>query len=119
MTADLPEPMAPLRPTDAPGTLVSAPSPEVFPGGGPGEPWQATPDNGVLRLSYEAGGVWVVADGDGAIRASIDGAPPIELERETALILVAHHERHEQHELRIEAAPDVRIWAISFAPGMP
>ncbi len=37
---DLPEPMAPLRPSDAPGAMVAPPTEELFPGGGPGEPWR-------------------------------------------------------------------------------
>ena len=41
---ELPEPMAPLRPTDAPGARVMPPSAEIFPGGSWERPWTAGED---------------------------------------------------------------------------
>ena len=49
----LPEPLAPLRPTDAPGARVMAPSPELFPGGSWEEPWTAGVDGDELVVNYE------------------------------------------------------------------
>ena len=53
---DLPAPLEPLRPTDAPGARVMAPSPEVFPGGSWERPWTAGEDGEELVVPYEAGG---------------------------------------------------------------
>ena len=120
VTAELPEPMAPLRATDAPGAGVVPPTDEVLPGGSPAEPWEATPDAARLELGYAAGGAFVVAEDDGEVRAGLDGAQPAPLERPApGLVAIAEHERHERHRLTIEASPGVRIWAISFAPGVP
>ena len=38
--SSLPAPMAPLRPTDAPGAKVMPPTPELFPGGSWERPWE-------------------------------------------------------------------------------
>ena len=107
VTATLPEPMAPLRPTDAPGALVRPPSAEHFPGD-------------ALELEYEAGGSWVVADGKGELRIALDGAPAVAVEvGPRGLHRIAEHPRHERHQVRIEADPGVRVWAVSFEPGLP
>lgn len=120
LTADLPEPMSPLRATDADRALVAPPSPELFPGGSPAEAWEAAPGNDRLELDYEAGGVYVVADGDGEVRAGLDGGALAPVERPRAgLAAVADHPRHEFHRLLLEASPGTRIWAVSFAPGVP
>ena len=71
---ELPEPMAPLRPTDAPGEVVIAPTPEVFPSGSWERPWVAGEDGETLELPYEAGGAYVTAEGSGEIAVEIDGA---------------------------------------------
>ena len=120
VTLDLPAPLAPLRETDAPGALVRPPSAEHFPGGGPGEPWTAASGDGALHVEYEAGGAYVVADGDGALSVALDdGAARTVPVTPAGLHAVAEHPRHEDHALRIEASPGVRVWALSFAPGMP
>jgi len=120
LTVELPEPMRPIRPTDAPGALVATPSPEVFPGGGPGEPWEPDSAGDALEIAYEAGGAWIVAEGEGDIRAAIDHREAKSVSPQGGpLLQIAEHSRHEKHELRIEASPGVRVWAISFAPGLP
>ena len=116
VTADLPAPMAPLRETDAPGALVAPPSSEVFPGGSPAEAWEPGPNGDRLELDYEAGGAYVVAEGE--IRAGLDGAEPATLHG-FGLLEVAEHASHERHHLTIEASAGARVWAVSFAPGMP
>lgn len=120
VTVSLPEPMAPIRASDAPGQLVAPPTPEHFPGGSPAEPWTPEGGSGALELEYEAGGCFVVADGDGRLRASLDGGEPHEIPLGPAALLpIAEHPRHERHSLRLEAEGGVRVWAISFAPGVP
>lgn len=120
VTVALPEPMSPLRPTDVPGALVRPPSAEYFPGGSPGESWEPSAQEPAIELEYEAGGAWVVADGDGELRIALDGGPARSVAvSPAALQPVAEHPRHERHRVRIEASAGTRIWAVSFAPGMP
>jgi hypothetical protein len=75
----LPDPLPPLRPTDAEGALVRPPTEELFPGGSAAEPW-------------EPGGA-----GDE----------------------LAFQPRHEEHRLAVRPTSGVRVWAISFAAGVP
>lgn len=117
-TLALPDPMEPLRPTDAPGALVAPPSDEVFPGGSPAEGWEPEAEGDRIELEYEAGGAYVVAEGDGELRAGVDEGELRALAG-TGLLPIAEHHRHERHRLTIEASPGIRVWAISFAPGIP
>ena len=64
---ELPAPMAPLRPTDAPGARVMAPSPELFPGGSWERPWTAGEDGEELDVPYEAGGAYATVEGEGEV----------------------------------------------------
>jgi hypothetical protein len=118
LTLELPPPMEPLRATDAPGALVAPPSEEIFPGGSPAEGWEPGPGDDRIEVEYEAGGAYVVAERGGALRAGLDGAA-LEPVCGSGLIPLAEHPRHERHRLTIEATPGARVWAISFAPGMP
>lgn len=120
LTLELPDPLAPLRATDAPGALVRPPSEEHFPGGSPGDAWTPSGDGDAFEIEYEAGGAYVVADGEGVLRISLDGEAPRALPITPAgLHALGEHPRHERHRARIEASPGARVWAISFAPGMP
>lgn len=120
VTRRLPAPMEPLRPTDVTGALVAPPSQELFPGGSPAAGWEPTSGENRLELEYEAGGAYLVADGAGEVRAGLDGEPPAALERRgPGLVPIAEHQRHERHRLTVEALPGARLWAISFAPGIP
>lgn len=121
VTLTLPEPLSPLRPSDAPGALVAPPSEEVFPGGSPREPWESGTEPGALEVEYEAAGVWVVADGEGELAAGVDGeaAGALAIPAGGGLVAIAEHPVHEHHRLRLEAGPGARVWAISFAPGPP
>ena len=73
----LPEPMAPLRPSDAPGAWVTAPTPEVFPGGSWERPWTAGEDGEELALEYAAGGAYATVEGTGEIAVELDGRPTV------------------------------------------
>jgi hypothetical protein len=117
---DLPSPLAPRRPSDAPGALVARPSDEVFPGGSPSRPWVAGTDEAPLELEYAAEGAWATVDGDGLLRASLDGAPEraIEVDAPGAYEL-ASHGRHQRHRLALSASPGLSVYAISFAAGVP
>jgi hypothetical protein len=112
----LPDPLAPLRDTDAPGALVAPPSDEVFPGGSETEPWRGGP----IELDYAAGGAHASVTGAGTLRVSIDDGEAREIEVETpGLVDLATHPKHESHHLRLEAGDGVDVYSISFSPGMP
>jgi hypothetical protein len=116
----LPAPLAPLRPTDAPDAIVVAPTPELFPGGSLRKPWHPTAEEGALSLGYEAGGAFASADGDGWLEVNVDDDRPHAVRvHAPGLYELAGHPHHERHALRIEASPGVRLWSISFAPGVP
>jgi hypothetical protein len=116
----LPEPLAPLRPTDGPGARVIAPSAEVFPGGSWEQAWTATPEDDALALDYQAGGAFATVEGEGRLEVEIDGQwrNPIPVAG-AGLYALAEHPHHEAHSLVLRPSPGLRVWSISFAPGAP
>jgi hypothetical protein len=117
---ELPEPLAPRRPSDAADALVAAPSEEVFPGGSPSEPWVAGEDDPPLELEYAAEGAWATVDREGVLRASLDDGPSraVEVNAPGAYEL-ASHGRHARHRLVLRPSPGLEVYAISFAAGIP
>jgi hypothetical protein len=118
---ELPEPMAPLRPSDAPTARVIPPTPELFPGGSWQRPWTAGEDGEALALDYQAGGAFATVEGDGEIEVEIDGewSQPVPAGPTPGLRVLAEHPRHEAHGLLLRPRPGVRIWSVSFAAGIP
>ncbi len=117
---ELPPPLDPVRQSDAPGAKVMPPTPELFPGGSWERAWTAGEDGERLELAYEAGGVYVTAEGSGEIGVSIDDGPPESLAIDgAALYTLAEHPRHEAHRLVLRPSPGLRIWSVSFAAGVP
>jgi hypothetical protein len=118
--ARLPEPLPPLRASDAPGALVMAPTDELFPGGSAERPWEAKDADPALELEYEAGEAFAAADGEGALELELDRRPadPIAVDG-PGLYEIALHDRHEQHRLRLRPSAGVRVWSVSFAAGVP
>jgi len=117
---ELPEPLAPLRPTDAPGAQVIPPTPEVFPGGSWERPWVAGEDGEDLALDYQAGGAYATVEGDGELRVEIDGEwRTIPADQTPGLRTLVEHPCHEAHSLVLRPAPGVKIWSLSFAAGVP
>lgn len=116
----LPEPMPPLRPSDAPGAKVMPPTPELFPGGSWERPWVAGEDGESLDVAYEAGSAYVTAEGDGTVDVELDSgsAEPVEIEA-AGLYPLAEHPRHEAHTLVLRPSPGLRVWSVSFAAGVP
>jgi hypothetical protein len=116
----LPEPMAPLRPSDAPGAWVTAPTPEVFPGGSWERPWTAGEDGEGLALEYAAGGVYATVEGAGEIAVELDSQPAatIAVDR-PALYPLAEHPSHEAHTVTVRPSPGMRIWSVSFPAATP
>lgn len=116
----LPPPMAPLRASDAPGATVIAPTEELLPGGSIREPWSPAPGREAIELDYAAGGAFATLDGTGEVRIRLDGAEAGTVAvGDGGLYELVSHERHESHRLRIEPAPGVRVWSVSFAAGVP
>jgi len=112
----LPEPMEPLRPTDAPAATVMPPTPEIFPGGSWEQPWQGDE----LALDYEAGGAFATVEGEGTLTVTLDHTDPHQLQINGArLYELTEHDHHQAHHLKLEPAEGVRIWSLSFAAGLP
>jgi len=93
------EPLAPLRPEDAPGVELAPQSEDV---------------EGAYSGPYEAGGVWAVLDGAGTVlvngsAVTVDHAGAYEL---------IHHERSTAGELELEVGAGVRCHAVCFTPGL-
>jgi hypothetical protein len=117
---ELPEPMAPLRPTDTPGARVIAPSAELFPGGSWERAWTAGEDGEALALDYQAGGAFATIEGAGEVQIEIDGEwrQPLSTS-DPGLYTLAEHPSHEAHSLVLRPTPGLRIWSVSFAAGTP
>jgi hypothetical protein len=116
----LPDPLPPLRPSDAPGALVAPPSDEVLPGGSASEPWRATAGQPGLELGYAAGGAYTTVDGAGVIDVSLDGGPASRVTVDApGLVELAAHPSHEEHIVRLRPSEGVRVWSVSFAAGVP
>ena len=117
--ADLPQPMTPLRATDAPGARVVAPTPELLPGGALDTPLEPKATE-ALELDYAAGAAFAALDGAGLVAVRIDGGDARELAVSApGLVELAAHETHGEHRLELVVSPGVRVWSISFAPGVP
>jgi hypothetical protein len=116
----LPEPMAPLRPSDAPGAWVTAPTPELFPGGSWERSWTAGEDGAELVLEYAAGGAYATAEGSGEIAVELDGAPaaPIAVTA-PALYALVEHPSHEAHAVTLRPTPGIRVWSVNFPAATP
>jgi hypothetical protein len=93
------EPLAPLRPEDAPGARLQP---------------QSEDQEGPYCGPYEAGGVWAVLDGKGAVR--VNGAE-LAVEHPGAYPLIAH-ERHTAGVLDLEIGAGVVCHATCFTPGL-
>jgi hypothetical protein len=97
------EPLAPMRPQDAPGALLAPPSEDRLE-----EPFSGP---------YEAGAVWAVLDPPaGGANAFVNGAE-LAVPHPGAYLL-AEHERHSGGELSLELGAGVRCDGVCFAPGL-
>jgi hypothetical protein len=104
----LPDPMDPLRPSDAPGALVMPPTEELF------------PEDGRLEIDYGAGGAYATVEGQGTLAVTLDDNDPHQLQIDGArLYKLADHGSHQAHQLKLEPSEALRIWSVSFAAGLP
>jgi hypothetical protein len=115
-----PPAVEPIRPSDARGARVIAPTAEWFPGGSTEEPWSRATGDEAREISYEAGGAYAAVDGEGEIAIRVDGDPrdPVAVTHPGLAELTAH-ERTERHRLEIEPSPGVRVYSLQFAPAPP
>ena len=99
------EPLAPVRPEDAPQARLLA---------------QTEDQPGAFSGPYEAGGVWAVLDGKGTVKVN-GGAPAggreLSVTHPGAYPLL-EHERHTAGVLDLEIGPGVRCLATCFTPGV-
>jgi hypothetical protein len=93
------EPLAPVRPEDAPGAALAVPTPE---------------QPGAWSGPYEAGGVWAVLDGNGTVIAN---GRPVAVEHPGCYALI-EHDRHTEGVLELEVPDGVRCHAVCFTAGI-
>lgn len=99
------EPLAPIRPEDAPEAMLHP---------------QSADRAGAWSGPYEAGGVWAVLDGHGLVDVNGGqeaGGRTLQIERPGAYRLV-EHERHTVAVLDLEVGPGVECLATCFTPGI-
>jgi hypothetical protein len=115
----LPDPMEPLRLSDSPGALVMPPTPELIPTGSLEEPFVVEREDQGMDIPYAAAGVFVTAEGEGEIRLEYDNVEvdPVEVTN-PGLYALAEHPRHEPHRVGVRPKPGMRLWSVSFAPGV-
>jgi hypothetical protein len=116
---ELPEPLPPMRATDAPGARVMPPSEELFPGGSWERAWVAGEDGDELEMPYAAGGAHATIEGVGGLELELDGVTSRLAVDGPALYPLAEHPRHEAHTLVLRPSPGLRVWSVSFAAGVP
>jgi hypothetical protein len=117
---DWPPPLEPIRPSDAAGVKVIAPTPELFPGGSTEEPWSSIEGDPPLEFEYEAGGAYAATDGEGriAIRLDDEYRDPVEV-TSPGLQELTLHGRTERHTLRLEPSGGLLVYSIQFAAAIP
>jgi hypothetical protein len=94
------EPLAPLRPEDAPGVLLPPMTPE---------------QPGAYSGPYEAAGVWAVVSGAGEL---VVGGRRVAV-TEPGCIPLVDHGRHTAATLSLAPGPGVTVHATCFTPGLP
>jgi hypothetical protein len=93
------EPVPPVRPEDEPGLLLPA---------------QTEDQPGAYRGPYEAGGVWAVLEGEGAVTVNGRTIPV----SEPGCFPLVEHPHHTAAVLDFEIGPGVTCHATCFTPGV-
>jgi hypothetical protein len=93
------QPLAPIRPEDAPGALLALQSDDVA---------------GAYSGPYEAGGVWAVLDGSGTVTAC---GRELKVDHPGAYELITHP-RSSTGVLALSLGDGVRCVAVCFTPGL-
>jgi hypothetical protein len=113
-----PDPVEPLRPSDAPGAQVIPPTPEIHPGGSAEEPWH--PEGDPIAADYRGGGAYAAATGTGELRPSLDGTAlePVAVSG-PGLYELTSHPASEEHRLELHGSGTPAVYSLQFAPGIP
>jgi len=116
-SVEFPEPMDPVRATDAEGIEVIAPGAELILV--EGRPWTRSEDEEIFDVEYEGGGIHATAGGNGRLGLKLDGhdLPPVDIEG-PGLYTLAEHDRHGSHRIEITLEGDPEIWSLSFSPSV-
>ena len=113
--AAMPEPMAPIRPSDAEGALVVPPGAELMPAGD--RPWTVAEDGDFIEVQYDGGGIHATAEGEGELSLVLDGSVAGSVEVDgPGLYTLAEHEVHGTHRVEITLKGSPAIWSLSFSP---
>ena len=118
---DLPEPLSPLRPTDAPGRARR----RAERGGVPRRIAVGAVGRGRRRaapasVEYSAGEAWATVDGRGSLGVSLDGADEVAIEvTAPGAYRLAAHPHHESHRLSLRASSGLSVYSVGFAAGLP
>jgi hypothetical protein len=95
------------------------PSNELIPTGSLEEGFVVEREDQGIEIPYTAGGIYVTAEGEGEIRLVFDNVPTSSVEvTDPGLYPLAEHKWHEAHRIQVLPAPGMRIWSVSFAPGL-
>jgi hypothetical protein len=113
---ELPEPMAPLRPTDVPGALVEPPTPHRYLE--PDRSGRPVAAGEQLSIRYSGAGAAAVLDGEGGVDVLLDGEWLRTLELDgPRLYEITDTNRPERHELTLVFDAPATAYAFSFSPG--
>ncbi len=113
------EPLAPLRPTDAPGARLLAPADELLPGGSEREPWRASSAAPALEIDFAGAGASAALDGEGKLELRLDGEPLAAIEVDgPGLYELVTEGPHREGLLEIRPDPSVAVYAVGFAPAL-
>jgi hypothetical protein len=113
----LPEAMAPIRDTDAPGALVRPPTPHVY----LEEHRSGRPlaEGERLGVRYSGAGAAAVLDGQGEVEVVLDGRPLRKIKLNGARLYdLTAHATHGDHQLTLLFLAPATAYAFSFAPGV-
>jgi hypothetical protein len=114
---ELPDPMPPLRPTDAPGALVEPPTPHTYLE--PDRSGRPVAAGEQLSIRYAGAGVAAVLDGQGGVDALLNGHWIRSLELDgPQLYEIVNTGHHQRHELTLVFDAPATAYAFSFAPGI-
>jgi hypothetical protein len=113
----LPDPMAPLRDTDAAGALVHPPTPHLYLEDD--RSGRVVCPGDTLSVRYAGAAAAAVLDGRGEVEVHLDGRPlrTVVLEGPRLYELTAHP-GHQEHELALVFRTDSLAYAFSFVPGI-
>ena len=113
----LPDPVAPVRDTDAPDALVRPPTPHTYLE--PDRSGRLVAEGERLSVRYAGVGAAAVLDGRGEVDVIVDGR------RLRTIVLdgprlyeLTEHPAHGEHDLTLVFLEPTRAYAFSFAPGL-